>query len=137
MDLKVYSKKKPQVFAKPSLQRFCHVNRKGAYLSFNVCAVNEIGIEHGMRVLFAQDRATHAWFFTVGQADDLTKGSKLRVQKSNNRMTSMRCQNKEVAEAILEKSGLDSATFHISKNPQIQDGREWYRILTTTPYRAN
>lgn len=136
MDLKIYTRRKPQVYAKPSTVRLLHVSRSGEYLAFNVCAVNEIGISQGQRVLFAQDKSTNAWYFTVGEADDLTEGSKLRLQQSKGRITSLRCQNKEAANAILDRTGFESATYHIAKNPQRQDGREWYRILTTTPYRA-
>ena len=136
MELKIYRRQKPKVYAKPSTVRLCHLNRKDEYIAFNVCAINEIGMTQGQRILFAQDTATNAWFFTVGAADDLTEGSKLRLQKTGDRVTSLRCQNKEVVSAILDKSGYESATYHIAKNPQRQDGREWYRILTTTPYRA-
>lgn len=134
MELKIYERRKPQVYAKPSSVRLCHASRKGEYICFNVCAINELGMTQGQRVLFAQDTTTNAWYFTFGEADTLTEGSKMRFLHAHGRINSVRCQNKEVAYAILGK--YDSATFHIAKKPQRQDGREWYRILTTTPYRA-
>lgn len=130
--MKIYYKNLPRPHggANPSDVRFLSVNKRWGLIVFNVCTLRELGMEVGDKVLFAQDEDSHQWFFCFGSPDDIKNGSKLRRSGSM-----LKTQNRRVASLILENSNAESATFNVSKYPTREGGREWYKILTKTPYR--
>lgn len=135
MALKIYGKNKPTPHGMVSTIRLCTVNKKWGYLSFNACTIRELGMEKGMRMLFAQDTDTKAWFFAFGDTENMASGSLLHTSRKNGKVVAMRVQHKGVIEKLCEAAKSDTATFNISMHPKREDGREWYRIITTTPYR--
>lgn len=135
MALKIYEKFKPKPHGRVSEFRLCSVNKKWSYLSFNVCAVRELGMKKGMKIMFAQDTDTKDWFFAFGDAINMESGSLLHLWLYNGKVVAMRVKNKGVIEKLCEAAESDTATFNISMHPKREDGREWYRIITTTPYR--
>lgn len=137
MGMKIYGRTKPQPNGKKSEIRLCNVNRKYSMFSFNACALRELGMEKGMRMLFAQDNDTNAWFFAFGDTDNMEDGSRLQTQVKKGKVVGVRVQNKVVIDMICEDAKVSRATFNISMHPKREGGREWYRILTTTPYRVD
>ena len=89
-----------------------------------------------MRMLFAQDSDTNSWFFAFGDTDNMKNGSLLRPSTKNGHVVQMRVQNKAVVDRICGEIKADRATFHISMHPKREGGREWYRIITSTPLRV-
>lgn len=136
MGMKIYGKVKPRPGGMVSRIRLCSVNRKLSYMSFNACTVRELGIVKGMRMLFAQDSDTNVWFFAFGDTDNMKDGSLVRPQIKNGKVMGVRVQNKVVIEKICDEVKVVRATFNISMHPKREGGREWYRIITTTPYRV-
>lgn len=135
MALKIYGKNKPTPHGMVSTIRLCTVNKKWGYLSFNACSIRELGMEKGMKMLFGQDTDTKAWFFAFGDTENMASGSILHPSRKNGNVVAMRVQHKGVIEKLCEAAKSDTATFNISMHPKREDGREWYRIITTTPYR--
>ena len=135
MALKIYGKNKPTPHGMVSTIRLCTVNKKWGYLSFNACSIRELGMEKGMKMLFAQDTDTKAGFFAFGDTENMASGSLLHPSRKNGKVVAMRVQHKGVIEKLCEAAKSDTATFNISMHPKREDGREWYRIITTTPYR--
>ncbi len=136
MGLKIYGKVKPHPIGMVSRIRLCSVNRKYSILSFNACTIRELGMEKDMRILFAQDSDTNVWFFAFGDTDNMKDGSLVRPQLKNGKVVGVRVQNKVVIDKICDEVKADRATFNISMHPKREGGREWYRIITTTPYRV-
>lgn len=133
MAFTIYGKGKaaPHGGANRSEFRLVSVNRRWGLIVFNLCAVRELGIKPGMRILFAHEDDTNTWYFAFGADDGTKNGSKLRYSRNL-----MRTQNKRVAEMILSKVDRDSATFNVSLYPLREGGREWWKILVKTPYRV-
>lgn len=136
MGMKIYEKVKPQPSGSVSKIRLCSINKKYSYFSFNVCTIRDLGMEGNMRMLFAQDSDTNAWFFAFGETDNMKNGCLLRPSTKNGHVVQMRVQNKVVIDKICEEIKADRATFNISMHPKREGGREWYKIITTTPYRV-
>lgn len=136
MALRIYGKHKPTPRGSVSTIRLCTANKKWGLINFNVCTIRELGMEKGMRMLFAQDTDTKAWFFAFGATENMASGSLLSPVRRNGRVVSMRVKHKGVIEKLCEAAKSDTATFNISMRPKRENGREWYRIITTTPYRA-
>ena len=136
MGMKIYGKVKPHPIGMVSRIRLCSVNRKYSLLSFNACTIRELGMEKDMRILFAQDSDTNVWFFAFGDTDNMKDGSLVRPQLKKGKVVGVRVQNKVVIDKICDEVKADRATFNISMHPKREGGREWYRIITTTPYRV-
>lgn len=132
MALTIYGKNKPAPHggANKSEVRLVSVNKRWGAITFNQCTVRELGIETGMKVLFANDEDTNAWYFSFGSDDEIKDGSKLRENGST-----MRTQNRLVSAKILAKLDKERATFNVSQYPLREDGKEWWKILIKTPYR--
>lgn len=136
MGMKIYGKVKPHPSGVVSRIRLCSINRKYSVLSFNACTTRELGMDKGMRMLFAQDSDTNVWFFAFGETDNMKDGSLVRPQIKNGKLVGVRVQNKVVIDKICDEVKADRATFNISMHPKREGGREWYRIITTTPYKV-
>ena len=137
MAFKIYSKYKPKPCGRSSSIRLCHISRKYSFITFNARAFRDLGMKKGMRMLFAQDTDTANWFFAFGDAANMKDGSLLRPQIRKGKVTSFKVQNKVVIDKICKEVKADRAVFNISMHPKRERGREWYRILTTTPYRID
>ena len=135
MKLKIYERRKSQVHARPSLVQMINVNRKGGYFSLNVKAVELFGLKPGVCIVVAKDEdSRNDWYLTFGE--NLEIGTKLRLLHRGRRINSMRTQNKEAVNDILNSVKAEqSATFLISKSPKLIDGKTWYKILTAKPIR--
>lgn len=133
--MKIYGKVKPHPSGNVSRIRLCSVNRKYGILSFNACTIRDLGMEKDMRILFAQDSDTNVWFFAFGDTDNMKDGSLVRPQIKNGKVVGVRVQNKVVIDKICDEVKADRATFNISMHPKREGSREWYRIITTTPYK--
>lgn len=135
MKLKIYERRQSQVHARPSLVQMINANRKGGYFCLNIKAIELFGLEPGYRIVVANDEdSRNDWYLTFGK--DLEIGTKLRVMPRGNKINSMRTQNKEAVNAILNSVKAENgATFLLSKSPKLIDGRAWYKILTAKPIR--
>ena len=136
MGMKIYGKVKPHPSGNVSRIGLRSVNRKYSILSFNACTIRELGMERGMRILFAQDSDTNVWFFAFGDTDNMKDGSLMCPQIKRGKVVSIRVQNKIVIDKICKEVKADRSTFNISMHPKREGGREWYRIITTTPYKV-
>jgi len=132
MNLHIYKRPTHSECPKASDIRQVRISATGKYACFNVCATEELKIQTGMRVLFAQDTDTKQWYFAYGF--DLSEGAKVRHYSK--RENSMRCSCKYVAALICQQCNTESATFGIAKTPKVIDDLKWYRILTATPIRV-
>ena len=136
MVLKIYDKTIPVPHGgKSSNTRLCCVNGIYKYMSFNACAFRELGMKKGMRMIFAQDSDTGAWFFAFGDADKMKNGCMIQPVYRGGNIVNARVQNSIVIGKICSEVKSNSATFYISKHPKRMGGIEWYRIITTSPYR--
>lgn len=135
MKLKIYERRKSEVHARPSLVQMINANRKGGYFSLNVKAVELFGLKPGVCIVVAKDEdSRNDWYLTFGE--NLEIGTKLRLLHRRRRINSMRTQNKEAVNDILNSVKAEqSATFLISKSPKLIDGQTWYKILTAKPIR--
>lgn len=135
MKLKIYERRKSEVHAQPSLVQMINVNRKGGYFSLNVKVVELFGLKPGVCIVVAKDEdSRNDWYLTFGE--NLEIGTKLRLLHRGRRINSMRTQNKEAVNDILNSVKAEqSATFLISKSPKLIDGKTWYKILTAKPIR--
>lgn len=138
MELTIYTKMKQRGPGLTSVERILAVNRKGGYLLLNVRLIEEFGMKGGERVLIAQDNdSRNDWYITVGA--DLPGGSKaIPVGKGRDgRPLSMRLQNKSATAALLDfvKAEYSASFLVATRSTRMQDGRDWYRILTATPKR--
>lgn len=130
MHLIIYKKADYNERALKSQVRFVTFHR--LYVCFNVCVTQELQMQTGQRVLFAQDTDTGHWYFAFGF--DLSDGNKIRAYSVNKNC--MRCSNKRVADILCHQHNTESVTFGIAKTPKVIDGLKWYKILTTTPIRV-
>ena len=137
MGMKIYGKTKPKPIGQKSSIRLCSINRKYNMLSFNACTLRELGMSKGMRLLFAQDSDTNVWFFAFGDTENMKDGCLIQEQVKNGKVVGVRVQNKIVIDKICAEIKTDRATFNISMHPKREGGREWFRIITTTPYRVD
>ena len=135
MKLKIYERRKSQVHARPSLVQMIKANRRGGYFSFNITATEVFGLEPGCRIVVANDEdSRNDWYLAFG--NNLENGTKLRLLHCRRKIDSMRTQNKEAVNGILNSVKAEqSATFLISKSPKLIDGKTWYKILTAKPIR--
>ena len=135
MKLKIYERRKSEVHARPSLVQMINVNRKGGYFSLNVKAVELFGLKPGVCIVVAKDEdSRNDWYLTFGE--NLEIGTKLRLLHRGRRINSMRTQNKEAVNDILNSVKAEqSATFLISKSPKLIDGKTLYKILTAKAIR--
>lgn len=135
MKLKIYERQKSQVHARPSLVQMINANRKGGYFSLNVKAVELFGLTPGCCIVVAKDEdSRNDWYLTFGK--NLEIGTKLRFIHHGRKISSMRTQNKEAVNDILNSVKAEqSATFLISKSPKLVDGKTWYKILTAKPIK--
>ncbi len=101
----------------------------------NVKAVELFGLKPGVCIVVAKDEdSRNDWYLTFGE--NLEIGTKLRLLHRGRRINSMRTQNKEAVNDILNSVKAEqSATFLISKSPKLIDGKTWYKILTAKPIR--
>lgn len=133
--MKIYGKTSTKRIHQMSRIRKCSINLKHGIISFNACTIRELCMEKGMRLLFAQDIDTNAWFFAFGDIENMKNGIKIQEQRKNGKVVGARVQNKVVIEKICAEIKADRATFNISMHPKIEGGKEWYRIITNTPYK--
>lgn len=135
MKLKIYERRKSQVHARPSLVQMINANRKGGYFSLNIKAIEVFDLKTSYRIVVAKDEdSRNDWYLTFGE--NLEIGTKLRLSHCRRKIDSMRTQNKEAVNGILNSVKAEqSATFLISKSPKLIDGKTWYKILTAKPIR--
>lgn len=114
-----------------SQERLVSANRRG-YFGFSCKCVRELGLTNETRILIAKDEESrNDWYIAFGQEPD---GVKLWAQ--GRPINSYRAQNKAAAIEILDSVKAEkSATFLLAVKPIVQDGIEWYRIMTATPIR--
>lgn len=137
MELTIIPKYEPKPCGRTSIVRFCNLNRKTHQILFNVCTTRELSLMECSRVVFAIDKGTGQWYFSVG-GEELTEGSVLKeFQTRKNLAPTVRCYQAAVVNAILDKANIETgASFLISHTPKREGGREWYRIMTASPYEC-
>lgn len=135
MALMILKRTTPSVKAKPSMIRLVSFNRKHGLVMFNVCSSKELGLTDEGRILFAKDTETRQWFFTIGSIEDLSEGNTLQIRTNSSGSNSMRVAARNVVEAVCDDFKAESITFCIAQKPKLMEGRQWWRIITATPYR--
>lgn len=135
MKLTMYPKSKPYTNGRKSEVMHCNIARKRKSITFNCCAIRELGLENEQRIMFAQDITGGGWYFSLLDADEEPTGNKLYFDVQHGRVIYARCTNEEVSSGILNELALDSATYLIARNPTMIDGKKWYKILTKHPYK--
>lgn len=114
------------------------VNRKTGRFTFNVKAVEEMGLNKGYRVALARDEDTRAdWYFTFDTEGMTSNKVNIRHSLPTRRQSHVgEFANGNAARQILDEiSASTSATFIIASKGIEQDGRTWYRIITNRPIR--
>lgn len=135
MALMIFKRTTPSVKAKQSMIRLVSFNRKHGLVMFNVCSSKEFGLTDGGRILFAKDTETRQWFFTIGTVEDLSEGNTLQIRTNPSGSYSTKVTARNVVEAVCDDFKAESITFCIAQKPKLMEGRQWWRIITATPYR--
>lgn len=131
MILNIYHKRNSADNAQQSIIRLVHVNKAHRILSFNTCSVRDFGLQKGMTVLFAQDTDTGLWYVSFGNDPN-----GMKLNDGNKRNSGLRTQSKDVATLLCDAAKAEkSVTLSISATAKEEDGINWYRIITKTPYR--
>ena len=135
MALMIFKRTSPSVKAKQSMIRLVSFNRKHGLVMFNVCSSKEFGLTDGCRILFAKDTETRQWFFTIGSIEDLSEGNTLQIRTNPSGSNSAKVAAKNVVDAVCDDFMAESITFCIAQKSKLMEGRQWWRIITATPYR--
>lgn len=132
MELQTYTKKKPKGGSKSTMgiMNINHVGRIG----INVFLQRTLKLQPGYRLLIARDLTSrNDWYASFSQAGEGYTLKYLKNERPEVGMTS--CYQKGMIRELLDsvKAERSASLFVATGNPQIHDGRTWYRILTSTP----
>lgn len=114
--------------------RSINVNRTSGAITFSKAAQKEMKIQVGQRVIVAQDEESkNDWFISFS---DNINGFQLNQRKNSGWAKdcepSLYFVNKFVANKILDcVKAQKSASFLIGITPIKEDGRDWYKIVTS------
>lgn len=126
-----------------SPERLCRVNSRLGVLTFNSVAMNELEIYKGRRLLLLGG-STGKWRIAIADAEDVGRTDGFRINNICNQGYDRPYQahiyigSALAAKMLAKASGHpedDSVRFCLSLTPEEdKEGRQWYRIITATPY---
>lgn len=108
-------------------RRTVHVDAINGVISISRCGAKMCKLEEGNKIVLASDAENpKEWFFAK---TDSETGFTLKRLKHV-----LKFNNKVVAKKLMSSLKLDgTATFLISKTPQVFDGVEYYPLITSRP----
>ena len=125
MELQIYNAQNSKL-AKPG-ERSVRIGRKSGLIAFSRQATEEFNMKDGTRIVFGCDKKEPGnWYF--GFVED-ESGFNLRVKDG---AASFNCT--ALTHKILDSLKLESAAgFLLAKNPETNDGKEYYALITSKP----
>lgn len=119
-----------------AIERIVSINLKTGYLSFNSRCTSDFGLSRETKVLIAKDGdSRNDWYLAIGTRLP-GDGDRISLVEQGKKTSTYRGMHRTAAREILASVKAEkSASFIIAAKPVVQDGVEWYRIMTATPIR--
>lgn len=107
--------------------RTVHVDARNGVISISRCGCKMCKLEEGDKIILASDaESPKEWFFAKTNSET---GFTLKRLKNV-----LKFNNKVVTKKMASSLKIDrTATFLISKTPQVIDGLEYYQLITSRP----
>lgn len=130
----------PEKKTLPMRYRTIALHRASGRFTLSVKAVEEMGIKSGDTIALAKDEDSREDWYITFETEGL-ENNRVTVRptgnKSRKQSNTAEFRNKAAAREILDALGIPTAaTFIIATRGIEQDGRTWFRIITTKPTRT-